>query len=124
MKVLIWLVCVFLFECVQVLLIKSGFHFGFVAAFLFYGILIYTASALSKKYGGKWEMNRFCKKAEQAGMTPLEYAKKDIPKMFLLEIEDRSYDRNILSGYLTMCVKEKVITKVQARVILEYAGNK
>ena len=123
MKVLIWLACVFLFECVHVLLNKSGFHFGFIGEFLFYGILIYTASTLSKKFGEKWEMDRFYRKAAQAGMSAVEYAKKDIPKSFLLEIEAKYRHPEELNGYLTMCVKEKVVTRVQANVILNHSEN-
>ena len=68
-------------------------------------------------------LSRLRKKAEKEGMSPAEYAKKDIPKMFLLEIENRSNDRNSLSGYLTMCVKEKIISRAQANAILEDFGK-
>ena len=97
---------------------------GFLEAFIFYGLLFYTATNLSNKLGAKWENSRLRKKAEKEGMSPAEYAKKDIPKMFLLEIENRSNDRNCLSGYLTMCVKEKIISRAQANAILEDFGKK
>lgn len=124
MRLLIWCLCAFVFEMVHIILNKSGFHFGFLEAFIFYGLLFYTATNLSNKLGAKWENSRLRKKAEKEGMSPAEYAKKDIPKMFLLEIENRSNDRNSLSGYLTMCVKEKIISRAQANAILEDFGKK
>ena len=91
MRLLIWCLCAFVFEMVHIKLNKSGFHFGFLEAFIFYGLLFYTATNLSNKLGAKWENSRLRKKAEKEGMSPAEYAKKDIPKMFLLEIENRLF---------------------------------
>lgn len=117
MKFLIWCGCIFVFQSFLILMNKGGFHLGGIPTFLYYGAMFYVA----KKLCNKWGKKSLDKKAAEAGMTPAEYAMKDIPKMFLLEIQDRIETGNGLSGYLNMCVKEKIITKDQADAILNEA---
>ena len=117
MKWLIYAGCIFVFEAFRILLRKGGFYMGAIPTFFFYGAMFYVANRMSSKWGKK----SLEKKAAEAGMTPAEYAMKDIPKMFLLEIQDRIETGNGLSGYLNMCVKEKIITKEQAEAILNEA---
>ena len=123
MKIFIWVVCVFVFESILIMLNKLGVYLGGIPTFIFYGCMFYTASALSRKLGDKWEMNRMYKKSNEAGMTLIEYVKKDIPKSFLIEIENRSQTLDGLNGYLNMCVKEKIITRLQADIIISDANS-
>lgn len=119
MKFLIYAGCIFVFELFRTFLNRGGLYLGAIPTFLFYGAMFYVADKMSDK----WAKSNLEKKAANAGMTPGEYAKKDIPKAFLLEIEHRIKIRDGLSGYLNMCVKEKIITKAQAEAILNDAQN-
>lgn len=119
MKWLVFVGCAFVFESMRIILAEHGFRFGAIPLFFIYGGIF----TISQRAGEKWAANKFKKKAAEAGMTPAEYAMNDIPKMFLLEIQDRIETNNGLSGYLKMCVKEKIVTKEQADAILDYAQN-
>ncbi len=114
MKWLIFAAVITLFDTVRNIL---GIHLGLIPALLYYGVVFYVAN-LAKS---KWEKRDAKKRAEKAAEIPLEQVMQQIPKMYRLEIENRMEDSNGLSGYLAMCVKEKVITRDQAEVILIHA---
>lgn len=117
----VWCAIAFPLELLRILLVKNGLYLGAIPTYLFYGLLFAVATPAANRARDKWASNHFKKKADEAGMTPFEYAMKDIPKMFRLEIENRLERNDGLSGYLNMCVKEKVITKEQERIILDAA---
>ena len=117
MKALVWVITGFSYGLIVTLLKNSGITLGGIPTVVLLVVLGYIARSITNKIGS----NSFDKKAAQAGMAPAEYAKKDIPKVFLNEIEDRIRTNNGLSEYLDMCVKEKIITKEQADAILNEA---
>ena len=114
MKFLIWCGCIFVFQSFLILMNKGGFYLGGIPTFLYYGAMFYVANKMCKK----WGKSRLEVKAAKAGMTPAEYVKKGLPESFRMDIEERIEAGEDLSDYLTLCVKQKFITKEQADVIL------
>lgn len=119
MKFLIWCGCIFVFQAFLILMNKGGFYLGGIPTFLYYGAMFYVAKKLCSKYG----KNRLEVKAAKAGMTPAEYVKKDLPESFRMDIEERIEAGENLSDYLSLCVKQKQLTKEQADAILNDAST-
>ena len=119
MKFLIYAGCIFVFQAFLIVLNKGGFYMGAIPNFLYYGAMFYVAN----KMCNKWGKNSFEAKAAKAGMTPAEYAKKDLSESFRLDIEERIEAGEDLADYLGLCVKQKFITKEQADAILNDAKS-
>ncbi len=53
MKVIIWVVCVFVYALIQTLLTESGIILGGIPTAILFGTMMYVARTLSSKVGKK-----------------------------------------------------------------------
>lgn len=111
MKFLIW----FLAATVPVYLNMIGITLGGIPTAILYGILIWLATLLCQK----WDLHCINKAASKLGMSSFEYVKTQIPATLLKHIESEKGNPSELKHYLTICVKDRSISKVFADILID-----
>lgn len=122
MKVFIWIAFAILHSIICAIIKDTGFILGGLPSAILVGVVfLWPATTLCKK----WDWYQAMKKANEAGMTMLEYGKHGLPEKVLLKLEsyrDKPVDE--LKSQLKACVKAKKITKEQYTILLKEYSKK
>ncbi len=119
MKILIWIICFFVMGAVSAVLQNVGIYLGAIpTVLLFIGV-----SFVARHLCTMWDVKCFEKEAKKKGMTMGEYANVRFNRGFLQLCRDNLYDRSAMKKMLKNSVKEDVITKSEANVLLYIFNN-
>ena len=113
MKVLIWVLSLFVFTLLNMVLGEIvGVRLGGV---LLYLVWYYSARAMSKA----WEKSRINKKAEKCGVSAFAYIKSQIPEEVLVECDKNRGNDEALKVKIKQHVKAKQISRAYADILLD-----
>ena len=117
MKAIIWIVSFVVFTFLNTLLGEAiGFRVG---AVLFYLLWYYCCRAMCKA----WDRHKNTKEAEKAQRNTFAAIRDEIPVSILKQCESMRGNYDLLKSELHYCVKNKDITRRQAKILLtEYSS--
>lgn len=124
MKILIWIGCIIASLIVNVVINVILSPFGIRLGYGLRGLLVAATTFLARYLCLKFEIGKIKTKAEKEGTSEIELVKREIPSSLRCLCEEHRGNEVALESLLDDCVKQGMINKGEAVLLLEeYLDN-